>query len=139
MEERVKYLVELGKRLSNSEELKYKTETAQNRNPWFVSQFVATAFDAITNEMLNEAKLNQWLKNYKYQPVNKTIGLIFAGNIPLVGLHDFICCYVAGCNLKIKLSSKDDDLFLFVLKQLLSYYIEFVRRYFVITHYSGYI
>ena len=111
-------LVELGKRLNKSEEVMEKIATAQNRNPWFVPRFVFAAFDAITNEMLNEAKLNQWLKNYEHKPVSKTIGLIFAGNIPLVGLHDFICCYVAGCNLKIKLSSKDDDLFLFVLKQL---------------------
>ncbi len=118
MEERVRNLVALGKRLSQSEEVIEKIATAANRNPWFVPRFVASAFDAITKEMLDERKLNEWLKKYELKPVSKTIGLIFAGNIPLVGFHDFLCCYVAGCNMKIKLSSKDDDLFLFVLKQL---------------------
>lgn len=111
-------LVELGKRLGSSEELAERIATAENRNPWFVPRFVLAAFDALTKEMLDENKLNEWLKKYEVKPVNKTIGLIFAGNIPLVGFHDFLCCYSTGCNIKIKLSSKDDDLFLFVLRLL---------------------
>jgi len=111
-------LVELGKLLSNSEELKEKTAFAEHLNPWFVPHFVQASFDAITKEMLREDKLNEWLKKYEPCNVNKTIGLIFAGNIPLVGFHDFLCCYVAGCSMKIKLSSKDDDLFRFVFESL---------------------
>ncbi len=114
----IENLVVLGKRLSNSEEVMDKIATAENKNPWFVPRFVFSAFDAITKEMLDEKKLKEWLEKYEMKTVNKTIGLIFAGNIPLVGFHDFLCCYVSGCNMKIKLSSKDDDLFLFVLKLL---------------------
>lgn len=115
---RIENLAELGKRLKESEELQEKINTAGGKNPWFVPSFVQTAIDAVIHEMLTEEKLNEWLKRYELKEINKTIGLIFAGNIPLVGLHDFLCCYLAGCNVKIKLSSKDDELFLFVLKVL---------------------
>ncbi len=114
----IENLAELGKRLSASAELKEKTAAAEHKNPWFVPRFAAVAFDAVIQDLLDETKLNEWLKNYEVKPVNKTIGLIFAGNIPLVGLHDFLCCYVTGCRMQIKLSSKDDDLFLFLLKEL---------------------
>jgi hypothetical protein len=114
----IENLVELGKRLKNSDELEAKIYSAENRNPWFTERFVRNAVHALINEMLDEAKLKEWLARYSFHPVNKTIGLIFAGNIPLVGFHDFLCCYLAGCKIKIKLSSKDDLLFPFILKQL---------------------
>ena len=116
--ERIKNLVELGARLATPEELREKIKIAEQKNPWFVSSFVQHTFDSIIQEMLNESKLIEWLKNYELKEVNKTIGLIFAGNIPLVGFHDFLCCYIAGCKMKIKLSSKDEELFLYVLKIL---------------------
>jgi hypothetical protein len=115
---RIENLAELGKRLKQSEQLQEVIDKAGRKNPWFVKVFVQTALDALVTEMLNEDKLREWLNHYELKEVNKTIGLIFAGNIPLVGLHDFLCCYVAGCNINIKLSSKDDELFSFVLKTL---------------------
>ena len=108
---RIENLVELGKRLKTSPTLPQHIESAGHKNPWFTQQFVQLALDAIANDMLNEDKLNTWLGRYQLKEVGKTIGLVFAGNIPLVGFHDFLCCYVAGCKMKIKLSSKDDTLF----------------------------
>ena len=46
----------------------------------------------------------------------KNVGLVMAGNIPLVGFHDFLCVLVSGHRQTIKLSSKDDVL----LKHLVS-------------------
>lgn len=112
---RLEYLAALGNSLRTSERLKEKIQWAEAKNPWFTAEFVQNAVDAIANEMLAEDKLRAWLSAYSLKPVNKTIGLIFAGNVPLVGFHDFLCCYVAGCPMKIKLSSKDDDLFPTVL------------------------
>ena len=111
MTNRIEYLVELGKRLKNSPAVQEDIITASHKNPWFTPQFVQIAIDAIAGEMLTEEKLKQWLSRYDMHEVNKTVGLVFAGNIPLVGFHDFLCCYVAGCKMKIKLSSKDDTLF----------------------------
>lgn len=118
MEKAIRNLAELGKQLSTSEDLKEEIKNAVGKNPWFIEPFVQHAVDAVINEMLDEQRLKEWLKSYELRAVNKTIGLIFAGNIPLVGLHDFMCCYVTGCKMKIKLSSKDDALFLFVIKAL---------------------
>lgn len=107
----IKNLAELGRRLKKSETLQGYIITAGNKNPWFTLQFVQLAVEAIANEMLDENKLKTWLSKYEIHRVNKTVGMVFAGNIPLVGFHDFLCCYAAGCKMKIKLSSKDDTLF----------------------------
>ncbi|MFN8288361.1 MAG: acyl-CoA reductase [Chitinophagales bacterium] len=115
----VGYLVELGKRIRTDELLKEKTATAERQNPWFTQQFVQQAVDAICNDMLQEEKLNQWLSAYKLRPIDKTVGLIFAGNIPLVGFHDFLCAYLCGCKMKIKQSSKDDVLFPRIIELLI--------------------
>jgi hypothetical protein len=116
--QKVEHLVELGRRLKASELFHDKVKIAASKNPWFVEPFVQYAADAIILDMLNEEAINKWLINYQLCDVSKRIGLIFAGNVPLVGFHDFMCCYVAGCNIKIKLSSKDDELFPAVLNEL---------------------
>lgn len=114
----IENLIELGKQLKNDAELQQIIYLAERRNPWFTETFVRAAFNAIINDMLDEQKLKAWLAAYDIKPVNKTIGLIFAGNLPLVGFHDFLCAYVCGCKTKIKLSSKDDALFPFILARL---------------------
>lgn len=128
MKKAIEHLVELGKRLSTSPEAKENIALAARKNPWFTEPFVQHAVDAVVNEMLNEEKLNEWLARYEMKQMNKTIGLIFAGNVPLVGFHDFLCCYVAGCKMKIKLSSKDDSLFPFILSQLKEIDVDLAER-----------
>ncbi len=118
MNKRIENLVELGKRLKISEEIQDSIELAENRNPWFTVAFSKYALRAISEEMLTAEKLNTWLSRYQMHEVDKTVGLIFAGNIPLVGFHDFLCCYITGAKMKIKLSSKDDTLFQTLLKIL---------------------
>ena len=118
MNNRIENLVELGKSLQTSTTLQQDIESAGHKNPWFTQQYVQEAINAISNEMLTGQKLNTWLGKYQMHEVNKTVGLVFAGNIPLVGFHDFLCCYVAGCKMKIKLSSKDDTLFSSVMNIL---------------------
>ncbi|MDB5282915.1 MAG: hypothetical protein JWO06_1990 [Bacteroidota bacterium] len=117
MNEAIGNLIELGKRLKVSDELPDIFDLAESRNPWFTKKFLNYALDAVVNDMLSEAQFLKWLPG-ELPVVNKTVGLIFAGNLPLVGLHDFLCCYVLGCKMKIKLSSKDDELFPFILKKL---------------------
>ncbi|MBL0309264.1 MAG: acyl-CoA reductase [Bacteroidetes bacterium] len=111
MNDRIKYLVQLAQRLQSSGQIKGLIQTAGQKNTWFVPRFVQQSLDAIIHQMLDEQKLRQWLSAYQMKDSSKTIGLIMAGNLPLVGFHDFLCCYVAGCGMKIKLSSKDDELF----------------------------
>ncbi len=102
----------LRKNLNNDERLKQLIQTAEAHNPWFVPVFVKESVDAIVNGILEPSVVSEWLRDYHLKKVNKTVGLICAGNIPLVGFHDLLCCYITGCRVKLKLSSKDDVLML---------------------------
>ena len=96
---------------------------AKHKNGWFNPENVLFAFQSWGNQ-LTEEKLYQWLAEYKEdipkkQP--KTVALIMAGNIPLVGFHDFLSVLITGNNALIKLSSNDNVLFSFVVDYLTSY------------------
>ena len=62
--------------------------------------------------------LKKWLSNYNFNNQSKTLGLVLAGNIPLVGLHDIICGLLCNYKLEIKLSSEDSHLIVFCLNYL---------------------
>ncbi len=84
-------------------------ESVFNHNPWFTSENVKYSLQEWSN-LLSEKNLNSWISTYNI-PDNYSssvkLGIIMAGNIPFVGLHDLICGYILGVKLRIKLSSKD--------------------------------
>ena len=82
-------------------------------NSWFTADHVNEAFEAICNQFLDEEKLNKWLLNYEIITSKKNakrIGIICAGNIPMVGFHDIMCVITAGHQALVKLSHKDQYL-----------------------------
>jgi len=94
-----------------SQLLEQAARKAEDKNPWFTRQWIAFAFKA-WGQTLTEENLNHWLK--KYEPYATTqsarikrVLIIMAGNLPLVGLHDFLCTFLAGHITLAKLSSKD--------------------------------
>lgn len=92
---------------------------ASKFNGWFTKENICFALKQ-WSELLKEKSLVQWLSNYpnsNSQP--KTIALIMAGNIPLVGFHDFLACIVTGHNIIIKQSSNDRHLLPFILSYLI--------------------
>ena len=74
-------------------------------NPWFVKIFLDTSISTWAKN-LNRTDLNSLLNNFNHD-VNKKIGIVAAGNLPLVGLHDVIVCFLYGCQVRIKLSNLD--------------------------------
>ena len=91
---------------------------ARQNNPWFTEEFVLESMRSWKNA-LTEEKVEEWLSGYHFPDhPSKTIGIVSAGNIPLVGLHDLICGFMTGQQLLIKRSSKDRNL-LPVFAQLL--------------------
>jgi hypothetical protein len=80
-------------------------------NGWFTEAEVKNAFAGI-GSWLTEDALSNWVNGY---PLNegkpKSIALIMAGNIPLVGFHDFLAVFLSGNKAVIKLSSDDKHLF----------------------------
>lgn len=92
-------------------------QTVRHENAWFTPEAVKQAFNA-WSEALVEPNLSQWLKSYAEASQPQRVGVIMAGNIPLVGLHDALCVLLTGHELHAKLSSKDTSLMGFVLSIL---------------------
>ncbi|WP_235295989.1 acyl-CoA reductase [Portibacter marinus] len=111
IEKRISELVRLGDYLrSGSEELDEVKLKAKANNAWFTMENINFALDSIANTMLRRDILEQWVQRYEFGQISKKIGLILAGNIPLVGFHDLMCCYVSGHQALVKTSSKDSIL-----------------------------
>jgi hypothetical protein len=79
-------------------------------NSWFTPEGIRMALDAVAMEMLKEEKLRQWLAEVPVAESPQKIGIVMAGNIPLVGFHDFLCVLAAGHLPVGKLSGKDSFL-----------------------------
>ena len=103
---------ELGKYiLSFPEELKKIIEIAEEHNGWFDAKSQQIALKNIAHNYFERTKLQHFTEDYQIptKEIGK-IGIIMAGNIPLVGIHDLICVLLAGHKAVVKLSSKDDKL-----------------------------
>ncbi|UOE51600.1 acyl-CoA reductase [Mucilaginibacter sp. SMC90] len=111
---------ELGRQLlSPDTALNALIENEQYHNAWFTPASVSEAVTAIGN-MLNEVDLSTWLSKYDFETDKpaKNVGLILAGNIPLVGFHDVLCVIASGNKALIKASSQDARLIKAVLEKL---------------------
>ncbi|HTN35928.1 MAG TPA: hypothetical protein VL053_02580 [Arachidicoccus sp.] len=120
--QRIALAVKLGNYLlENNEAWKAVKERSYRENPWFIPEFIEIATENIALEFLNEQLLTNWVDHYQVPENNsapKKVGVIMAGNIPLVGFHDFLCVFIAGHSQRIKLSSKDQVLFRHLLDKL---------------------
>ncbi len=93
---------------------------SQSHNNWFTPENVYFSISS-WSEALTENNLNQWLSAYSFtEKEPKNVGLILAGNIPLVGFHDFLSVLISGNNVLVKTSSKDDYLIKFLAKYLIA-------------------
>src|SRR5687768_14931926 len=119
LQERIDVLVKLGHYLSsNDSDWRQAKDLAFNKNQWFVPEFIEHATTNISNEFLQQEKLEKFVQGYtlpahNLDPVN--VGLVMAGNIPMVGFHDMLCIFLSGHKQVIKLSSKDPVLIPFVV------------------------
>lgn len=114
----VKALVALGKILSNpNDELTETIYRAENANAWFTVDESKKALASL-GEMLNAADLEKWMQKVNINSNPKKVGLILAGNIPMVGFHDVLSVLVTGNIAMIKMSSSDDRLIPTTLKLL---------------------
>lgn len=120
LNERIDSLVELGDYIRKMEgRLEFVVRQAFVNNPWFIIDNIKKSLTAIESQYLDRSKLEAWCKHYNItNPTNKTVGLILAGNIPMVGFQDIINVFVAGHRSLIKLSDKDKYLIPHLLKVL---------------------
>ncbi len=93
------------------------------KNGWFTPEFIDLAIRGI-GEFLRRDRLQEWIAPYgmpQENPHPRSIGLVMAGNIPLVGFHDFLCVFISGHRQSIKPSSRDQTLIRRLVEQLGSY------------------
>ncbi|RYE35645.1 MAG: acyl-CoA reductase [Sphingobacteriaceae bacterium] len=123
-------LFALGEKLLNpSEELLQLIERERNYNAWFTPESVLQAVQAI-GKMLNAEDLKQWLpQDTDTVFTGKKVGLVLAGNIPLVGFHDVLCVLVSGHFAMIKAATNDSRLISYILNQLVLLEPEFANRF----------
>ncbi|MCW1962412.1 acyl-CoA reductase [Chryseobacterium viscerum] len=85
-------------------------------NPWFTIDNQKFALQQWA-DLLTEENIKKWLGNYSISKISKRVGLILAGNIPLVGFHDVMSVVLGNHIPVIKLSSKDKRMIPFLLKK----------------------
>lgn len=125
LQHRIDLLVQLGQYiLADREEWQAAKEKAGYENGWFIPEFIEKSTANIARNFLQKDILENWVSRYKIPPDNaspKKIGIIMAGNIPLVGFHDFLTVFISGHIAIIKPSGKDQVLIKHLVEKMSSW------------------
>lgn len=128
IEKRINAFAELGKAIFQTKDKLIDLAI----NPWFTEDNVSYAIDTWTEELQQE-KLERWCAAYpslKEKKAVRKVGVITAGNIPLVGFHDFMSVLLSGHIFTGKLSSKNNRLLPAVaqsLKEIEPKFADYIR------------
>jgi hypothetical protein len=143
LDERINVLALLGDHLRGPED-EYLTalmKRTEFTNGWFTPGHQRRSLEAVRDHFLDRDLLRSWTAPYDIAPASppeRTVGLVLAGNIPLVGFHDVLAVFVAGHRAQIKLSSKDPYVLPYLLR-LLGSFDERVADYFqIVEHLKGF-
>lgn len=124
LHQRIDLLVRLGEYMQSEEKAwKDAKQKASVENGWFIPEFIELAVKNIVSCFLQKNKLETWAQHYRLpeeRPSQKNIGLVMAGNMPLVGFHDFLCIFISGHRQTIKPSSKDEALIKHLAEKIFS-------------------
>ena len=97
---------------------KHQLKLAKEDNGWFTNDNVFFSLES-WSKALSENNINKWIEAYNFKSVKtKTVAIIMAGNIPLVGFHDFLSVLISGHSVLVKQSSNDKHLLPFLAKYL---------------------
>ena len=121
LQERKDLMVQLGRFMQTDDEAwQGAKRRATNENPWFLPEFIDLSVSNIAEQFLTEKSLQSLIDRYHLtdNTTPKKVGIVMAGNIPLVGFHDLLCVFMTGHYAVMKLSSKDDALLRFLVGKL---------------------
>lgn len=123
LEERIESLSKLGDQLRSwvgSEKFETLKRQAQYKNAWFTPEHIDLAITGV-QKLLNRDSLHKWVSTYQLEEISpKQVGIVMAGNIPLVGFHDMLSVLISGHKVAIKMSSQDEILMSAVVQELLA-------------------
>lgn len=141
LKRRINALVNLGEFLGEIKANSYQNESENEieiilrkvkaENGWFTLENIEFALQN-WSKALSEENLKQWISKYDLESFSeapsenvKTIAIVMAGNVPLVGFHDFLSVLITGNKVLAKLSSNDKTLIPFLAEKLISIEPEF--------------
>jgi hypothetical protein len=113
LKERISLFSSLGNLIADKDNPKIikSFHRIKTSNPWFTDENISLSLSSVS-KMLNEEALIDWTSKYDFKPTinEKKVFIIMAGNLPLVGFHDFLSVLISGNVAVVKLSSKDNIL-----------------------------
>src|SRR5574337_765958 len=125
LSERKELLILLGNYMQgNDEEWQQAKHKAYLENNWFIPEFIELSVKNIAQNFLQPQQLDQLIKQYQLPEENpnpQKVGIVMAGNIPLVGFHDLLCVFLSGHYAMVKPSSKDEVLIRHLAKKLIEW------------------
>ncbi len=130
LSKRIAAFVKLGNYLQNLPETQQQIwiQTASNQNSWFIAQSIELAWQGVIR-YLQADTLTDWVSKYPLDTISsKKVGVIMAGNIPLVGFHDLLSVLISGHFLMAKLSSQDTFLMQQIIRILTEIEPQFAQR-----------
>lgn len=131
LDEKIRAFAKLGNYLSREKidsKLNDQIIKTENNNNWFISKNTLKALK-IWGESLGKENLLKWSAKYNFENKNaKQIGIIMAGNIPIVGFHDLMCVLFTNHTAMVKTSSSDPFLIPFLFKKLIEFDAGFTER-----------
>jgi hypothetical protein len=128
-------------RLLNAPDREEVVARAAGRNPWFTPEFSNMALDAVGRELLYRPALEAWWDGspaWDQPSRQKNIGLVLAGNLPMVGFHDVLSVLLSGHRISARLSAKDDVLLPWALDVLADIWPGVRDRWHWVERLSGY-
>jgi hypothetical protein len=134
IQQKIDSLVALGNYLlTPSSTLEQAIQQAYIHNGWFTPSNTAMAINNIATQFLTNNTLQQFVSTYPpKKESHKKVGLVMAGNIPLVGFHDLLCILLSNNIAVVKLSSKDEVLMKHVINWLFTHNQEW-QNYIIIS------
>ncbi len=114
----IQKLVELGKLLHvENEELNAVISKTYFENNWLIKDNYHKNID-YWSKKLNENSLQNFVRSYDLTKAPKNVGIIMAGNIPMVGFHDLLCVLLSGHHAEVKPSSDDKHVTTYICRKL---------------------
>ncbi len=122
LQERIQLMARLGDYMRGTDTGWEQTKArAYRENAWFIPEFIDRSVNNICTCFLQAPLLEVWAASYALADAPakvQTVGLVMAGNIPLVGFHDLLCVFLSGHSVLIKASSKDEVLIKHLVERL---------------------
>ena len=122
LSQRKELLAQLGQYMETTdEEWQQVKQKTYFENHWFIPEFTELSVNNIAQNFLQPHQLEQLIERYQILEENenpKKVGIVMAGNIPLVGFHDLLCVFLTGNYAMVKPSSRDTVLIKHLVKKM---------------------